>query len=506
MTETTGNLLTEPLISTVPGGRVSLPGLFAAMARGEVQGFPALRAHQRAAWHMFLVQLAALALDRAGAQDLPDRAEDWAGLLRGLTPDHPDDAPWCLVVADRAKPGFLQPPDPGGLKWIPVSTPDALDMLITSRNHDLKTAVAARAMPEDWVFALVSLQTGEGYGGAGNHGIARMNGGSSSRAMLALAPLERRGAAPNPSQWWARDVRRLLALRAEGGDEGPCTPGGLALVWPEPWPENRQLDVAKLDPWFIEVCRRIRLGPTGAERATSKAARIDAKVYNGVLGDPWAPVHRTEGKSLTLGEGDFTYRRLCDLLMGGDWVVPALARLGPEDTGEMVLVAAALSRGNSKTDGWKERVVPVPQKVAPKLWTQQARDFSAEQRDTIAKVDQALRNGLAVMAARGAWSNLNREDYARAAPARAAFDRRADALFFPALWERLEAADTDAAASRFQRQLVRIAQEEFDAALPGIPCAALWRPRAQARAQAAFWGTLRRQHIDTGREADDDAA
>lgn len=264
-----GNLLTEKLISTDPAGMVSLPGLLAAMAQGRVQSFPALRPHQGAAWHMFLVQLAALALDRAGNERLPTIESDWAGLLRGLTPDYPDDEPWCLWVVEREKPAFLQAPDPGGLKWMHVPTPDALDMLITSRNHDLKTAVAAKALPEDWVFAVVSLQTGEGYGGAGNHGIARMNGGSSSRAMLGLAPLDSAGNAPDPSTWWARDVRRLLALRAAGGDAGPCTRGGAALLWMSTWPEGSQLNVAKLDPWFIEICRRVRLMIEGAERATS---------------------------------------------------------------------------------------------------------------------------------------------------------------------------------------------------------------------------------------------
>ena len=58
------------------------------------------------------------------------------------------------------------------------------DLLLTSRDHDLKQTVASRASPEDWVFALVSLQTSEGYGGRGNYGIAQMNGGSSSRPML----------------------------------------------------------------------------------------------------------------------------------------------------------------------------------------------------------------------------------------------------------------------------------------------------------------------------------
>lgn len=91
-------------------------------------------------------------------------------------------------------------------------------------------------------------------------------------------------------------------------------------------------------------------------------------------------MHRTEGKSLTLGDGDFTYSRLSDLLLGGEWAVPPLARHGIDDLGDMALVAAAMSRGNSKTDGWKSRIVKVPAKLAPKLWTQQAQDLSAEQR------------------------------------------------------------------------------------------------------------------------------
>ena len=103
----------------------------------------------------------------------------------------PDDEPWRLVVDDRSKPAFLQPPVPKDVTLNKdVATPDALDLLITARNHDLKQAIARRADPEDWIFALVSLQTGEGYGGGsgGYQGIARMNGGWSSRPMMALAP------------------------------------------------------------------------------------------------------------------------------------------------------------------------------------------------------------------------------------------------------------------------------------------------------------------------------
>ena len=81
---------------------------------------------------MFLVQLGALALWAAKRNDLSVDAADWAVDLRRLTRDHTDDAPWRLTIDEREKPAFLQPPDPGGLKWSAVATPDALDMLIIS--------------------------------------------------------------------------------------------------------------------------------------------------------------------------------------------------------------------------------------------------------------------------------------------------------------------------------------------------------------------------------------
>ena len=52
-------------------------------------------------------------------------------------------------------------------------------------------------------------------------------------------------------------------------------------------------------------------------------------------------------------------------MFSGDWAVPLLARPGNDETGDMLLVAEALSRGNSKTEGFKSRVVPVPGKVLP---------------------------------------------------------------------------------------------------------------------------------------------
>ena len=498
------NLLTDPLLTLSGGERVSLPGLLAAMSRSEVRGFPALRPHQRPAWHMFLVQLGALALWTAKCDSLPTEPTDWTASLRGLTPDHPDDAPWRLVVKERTRPAFLQPPDPGGLRWSTQATPDALDLLITSRNHDLKQNVARQAKAEDWAFALVSLQTSEGYGGKGNYGIARMNGGASSRPMLGLAPAKDGDTSIDPSRWWMRDIRRMLATPRESI---AGVAGGPALLWCLDWPEGQQLDLRRLDPWFIEICRRVRLtsvsGMLCAQQSNSKNARIDAKAFKGNIGDPWAPIHHAEGKSLTLGGGNFDYSRLCELLFSGDWSVPFLARHGKNETGDMLLVAEALSRGNSKTEGFKSRVVPVPGRIAPLFSSPTVATFSKAQMDEIKVFDEALRNAIALVAAGGSWDEFKKsraKHYKRSISARKQFDFQADRLFFPSLWNRISAdashdADTETAAkTSFLKALLEAATAELSSALPTIPCPTIQRPKAEARAWRVFFGKIRREH------------
>jgi CRISPR system Cascade subunit CasA len=509
MTDST-NLLTQPLIAAAPLGQLSLPGALAALVRDEVDSFSALRPHQAPAWHMFLAQLGALAMHRCERSELPRDEGDWRDLLRGLTPEFADDAPWSLVVEDWTKPAFLQPPVPKSVKLEnAIPTPDALDLLITARNHDLKQAVARDAAADDWVFALVSLQTGEGYGGSGNQGVARMNGGSSSRPMVTLAPLPGGGKAmtPRPGAWFDRDVRTLLETREAELQRyshfGYPESDGLGLIWLAPWPEEAQLQLRELDIWFAEICRRVRLFASGeiisAVKGTSKATRIDAKVFKGALGDPFAPIHRTENKCLTLGEGDFDYSRLTTLLLSGDWDLPLLARPAPFERADepMALVCAALSRGNSKTDGFKSRVLPLSGRKARSLGARRQALFElaqAQMKD-IDLFDKALGYALAMVAAGGDREKIKKEHYGHVTGARAAFDNAVDAIFFDHLWKRDTAQQQGAEAlkaeeTEFRRALLGHARTAFDAALPTIPCASLFRPRAEARARSAFAGRL----------------
>ena len=112
------NLLHDPLIRVrLTDGTttaMSLPDVYSAMSTDGVAAFPALRPHQRHAWHAFLAQLGTIALHRAGRDAPPESTVDWRGLLRNLTPEFGDDEPWRLIVEDPARPAFMQCPAPKG--------------------------------------------------------------------------------------------------------------------------------------------------------------------------------------------------------------------------------------------------------------------------------------------------------------------------------------------------------------------------------------------------------
>ena len=496
----TMNLLDEPVLSHSRGETVSLPGLFAAMARQEATGFPALRPHQRPAWHMFLVQLGALAISRAGFDHVPDDEATWRAALGALTSDHPDESPWRLATLDWSRPAFLQPPEVDGARWSPVRSPDDLDMLITSRNHDIKQNISSRASAEDWVYALVSLQTCEGYSGRGNYGIARMNGGSSSRPMLGLAPASAKDMSADPSVWWKRDVSILTRGRKHDPGSQVGRVGGPALLWCLDWPEGHQLNLLKLDPLFIEICRRVRLresdGKLLAFRANSKAARIDAKAFKGNVGDPWSPIDKKHGKSFTLSGGEFNYKKLVELLFSGNWKRPLLSTPSEYENDEMLLIAEAFSRGNSKTEGFKSRVVAAPRQILSVFESETAATLSKAQMDDIKVFDVALRNALALVAARGDRTALKADHYRRGALARKRFDRAADKRFFPILWLRLAAIGQDKGTEQAHRKAFLTylhchAKKEFDTALASIPCPALLRPRAESRGRREFQSRVR---------------
>ena len=297
------NLLTDPLLAVLMESAerklVDLPTLLAAYADDRVLDLPFLRPHQRAWWHSFCVQLAALALHRAGRDTVVADAATWQVLLRRLTVEWPEDEPWRLIVEDVTKPAFMQPPvlaGSGDPHRTPARTADDLDVLVTSKNHGVKQGIGTEASPAAWIAALLLLQTTGVYYGSGNYGVCRMRPISqhqtgSARPWIGLVPPGGLGA------HWRRDVIVLLRRRDwffERIEEFSETDGA-ALLWCLRWDGERSLGFDELDPWFIEICRRVRLYRDGAGTITAKsigssAARVAAKERKGNLGDPWIPI------------------------------------------------------------------------------------------------------------------------------------------------------------------------------------------------------------------------
>jgi len=455
------NILLMPLIRAFDlGGRettLTLPGILAGLVSDAIAGFPALRAHQRHAWHSFLVLLAVNALHHGGLAEPPDSEAQWRDLLRQLTPDHPDDAPWCLVSpVDR--PALLQPPIPSGalaeLKNR-LPTPDGLDMLVTAKNHDLKQSVMTAAAPEDWLFALLTLQTMEGFLGAGNYGISRMNGGFANRAAVSVVPPGGVGA------HLRRDVRRLQALRGRDDAAGFARSGGLALVWLVPWDGTTSLRPDALDENYIEICRRVRLtveqGRLVAYAGSSKAARI-VPVKGGATGDPWSPtVVGKDGaiKSLTVDGRGLGYRRMVEFMFGG--VRPAPLQVASDDDAAsgLHLLARALVRGQGKTEGYHERRVPLSRKVRRGL-REMASDPAAQaakERVEIAGImqEQVLKAAVLALFQNGPTKVdfRDKDSLRKAEPFLKRFDALVDLGFFDALWSEM---DEDAVDARRQRR------------------------------------------------------
>jgi len=505
------SLLDEPLIRArlVAGGQTvkySLPALLVALASDEVRDFPALRPHQRHPWHAFLVQLAALALHCAGRTEPFTDAAAWRAALLALTPDHPDGAAWCLI-APHDQPAFMQAPVPGGnvSAWKnTLYAADELDMLVTSKNHDLKAARMRCAEPDDWLMALVSLQTQEGYGGAGNYGISRMNGGGGSRVAIGAVP---KG---NIGKRWKRDLDALLNARQSIVDTyGFETNNNHGLLWLLPWDGSGSLSFSILDPFYIEICRRIRLvgdcqSIRFAKATTSKEIRVASNNGMGGTGDPWTPID-TNGEALKVRSKGFSYDLAVALLFGNEYhkrsyFQPTAMNLDKAEGDGWVVVMQALSRGGptankSVTEGYHERRIPVSPTVG-RLLARKHTDLLAkvagERVDAIGQMRGVLWTALATLFDQGA----EKERFSDSAKDKSSavtktFEQAEDARFFDDLNAEIESPHADQTRLQWLLGMAERAEKILLHAFEAGPQGSEQRYRARAAALARFHGALR---------------
>lgn len=511
--------------------KLSLPDVFAALMRDEIVSFPALRPHQRSAWHMFLAHLGALALLRNEQQALPppERGERWAELLRKLTEDDSPanaqktqvlgDAPWCLVVKDVTLPAFLQPPFPttadAKKEGAVFPTPDELDLPVTAKNFDLKRSIIRTAEPDDWLFALICFQTMNGYTGRGHQGVMRMNGGFSSRPFFGLGPLS-----GGPGARLKRDIRAMLAQRdslvEEYGDIF-APQNGKALLWLVPWDGKSSLRPTELDIWFLEICRRVRLeydenGAIVAEEATADKTRVAApENLKGVTGDFWAPIENAKDglKAFSATSQGFTTSKICEILFGTytkkgglvqNWTPPPSFKQLADEKGKSVLLEfSVLTRGQGKTEGYHERIIPFSSRAQTSMLTPEKRGalgkLAQEQLEQLDIIDRALSLACATYAAKG--KKPDKEDYRFNGIFQKQLDMKSDAQFFSVLQDRLDEQENGRSPDACPRYLdwlgslaLYAGETILKEAEQTIPCPAIRQMAASARAENSFYGIL----------------
>lgn len=409
------NILTDNLIRfKSDDGEIvsaSLPEVYAALMEDDIAAFPALRPHQRHAWHAFLVQLGAMALHNAALTEPPSDADKWRNIIRALTPEFPDDEPWRLVVDDITKPAFMQPPASSDERekdyksknaedWI---TPDEMDSPDTAKNHALKSRSISPTELDSWIFALITGQTTDAHY-LQNPAISRISG-KGSRLAFSLTHSTRLGIHIR------RDIVALLSRWDLIGKDCGTTLGGHPLLWTIAWDGKEQLSINELHPLYIEISRRRRLferdGLIYARRASGNTARISGRdSLKGRTGDPWIAVNLSKDKAMTLPKSvGFTYRQIATCLDTGDWELPLLCKPMKDERASyspMYLVARGMAPGDgqNKTGGYYERIVPISHKV--KMAMSQPESDSAkdlgriakERVDNLGKVERVLKDAV----------------------------------------------------------------------------------------------------------------
>lgn len=508
-------VLQEPMFRvTAPSGTVthlSLPEVLARLSASEDLVFTALRPHQRAAWHAFNVQLAVLALEYAGRDDLPDTANSWRERLRALTAGYPDDAPWHLVVEDWSRPAFLQSPcSPARVADFKRGSDSAqdIDVLVTARHHDEKAGkLPLRADEFDTlIYALITLQGWTPFLGAGNYNSMRMNGGFSSRPQFRLA-VERGSGAE-----FRRDVEVLLAglgriaddfrTRHEGADDPEHR-----LLWLPPWDEA-PLPLASVHPLALEISRRVRLVERDDSlqllRAGSRSMRVDAKAEKGDVLDPWMPILREGGRrALTAQSHTLGYRTLQGLLFDRQKCdLPLLALPAEhERSRSATLVAQVLVSGDGRTDGLLQREIPMPASVTRRLGHEVV-DLARRSQLFVDRAGEmsgkVLRSALIQFVDGSADVDWKNKDFDRAtSTAVDDFERDVDEAFFTELFRSIDAGHDDQSAQQHWVQwLYALAQRRLPVATAALPTRSPSRPFALARAERVLHGGARK-HFGT---------
>ena len=496
------DLLTDRFIEveTLSRGQVnlSLPGLYERLMADDVASLPKLRAHQEHAAHAFLTQLAAIGTHAGGLSSPPTKEAEWREMLSNLTAGH--DMAWNMLAMNPGTAAFMQPPIPN---WDDIShktlpCPDDLDVAITaSKNHDFKQSVAWGADVAAWIWPLIAMQTEGAYQGAMTYGVARISSGYGSRSCFASVP-----AGVGIGARIKRDVDAMLKVRDDFSEQYTpyVTKGGRTLLWLEPWNGHKDdaLKPEGFDPYFIEVCRMVRLNIIDrhiiAEKAGSKTPRIAASV-NGkriVFGDFWMPVWiDKKERSIGMMRNTLRYDRLRDVLFGDKWRLPPALSIEGEDSPQLMATGVAKGGSHGASEGyWQRRDVIVP--IGSEADRETYREVSDALIAYVRGVMNALKGGLhAYLTAHMGRQGIEVRPAGdvvirRAEPYLNRFQAAIDRRYFDDLRKCTDSESGESALADFKAEVTRIAEGILETAFEELPKARHQRTCAEVQAVRVF--------------------
>lgn len=362
-----------------PPVMMTLPELLTRLLTGpDVEDFPNLAAEQHGYWWRFMVRCAAKALHELGMSvEAAVQRNTLAAEIAGALADAAPPGAWDLYQPDPSLPAFLQPPDPEDRplaeKWS-ANSPSLLTGALGAKMHERKPELVRELTPEQAVYALVEYQSGAIYGGRGNYPSQLM--GSASGAGSGT-PFMGASIGGSRVETFRHDVATLLG-RWEAIRSGPES--NVWALWAESWDGKSRIQSRRLDPAFIPVARRVRLGAPdedGRFRTVwfrpSEGPRVEDLSGGGNLGDPFTPLVRDPKDESrlkvrgTLGWG-YNYTEVVRLLFGEDArPSPSVEALRDADDGsraDLYVVFEGVAYEQGKTGGFHRREVLLPPGIA----------------------------------------------------------------------------------------------------------------------------------------------
>ncbi|MCU7922335.1 MAG: type I-E CRISPR-associated protein Cse1/CasA [Candidatus Thiodiazotropha sp. (ex Dulcina madagascariensis)] len=527
------NLLTDPVFhaQTLQGlKRLSLPALLVALGRDEIDSLASLQHHQEDAFHIFLCYLAAAVLQREQKNDPKQEEAFWCDAIRRL--DDGGDSAWTLVVKDVTQPAFMQPALPSRILYEEkftkngkaepdASTPDNLDLLATSKNHDIKARRTNHDSEEAWVYALINLQTMTCRNGAGNEGVARMSGTFSARIRVQLLVSKR------PGKQWSRDVQKLLKYRPIILNRNlRYKPDGIVLTWVAPWDLESSYITTDLDPFFIEISRARRLVITNRGIAAYNASALHRVLpksvreqIKGDLGDPWIPIDTEKSQAFNVYSEGFTPRITRNLLFGvinNSEIVKRPYMQEPEtDDSDCWFYASGLSRRgkDSNTEGFHDVYIPMKKEITHLLFS------AGKERDNLAakseeglhlagEIEDLLKAAMRSLLLGGPNKPPKREKDVRreiqnwSKKALLAYTEAWYCDYFDWLWRTLDHKDEEQARIEWLNALKEKALTVLEAANTRLPERQGRRYRARVKARGLFFGSLYKQFPELKEQRD----